>query len=153
MTDDVTPSTTTTPTTTPSHTEQVTDIVDDADLLAILANDDTTIEQQDMDNSELIVQPTLEFFLSPNLPELQSDDEGSELSLTLLDDAPSRKRSRDDFEEDNADPFGFELLDVIQLEEPPHLAKKPFVNDEELSLDFLDDFESNPEIVEPFITV
>ena len=147
MTDDVTPSTT------PSHTERVTDIVDDADLLAILADDDDTTIEQQQDNSELIVQPTLEFFLSPNLPELQSDDEGSELSLTLLDDAPSRKRSRDDFEEDNADPFGFELLDVIQLEEPPHLAKKPFVNDEELSLDFLDDFESNREIVEPFITV
>ncbi|KAG2178513.1 hypothetical protein INT44_001665 [Umbelopsis vinacea] len=136
MTNDVTPNTTTV-------------IVDDADLLAILADDNNL----DDTTTELIIQPTLEFLLSPNLPELQSDDEGSELSLTLLDDAPSRKRSREDFEEDDADPFGFELLDVIQLEDPPHLAKKPFVNDEELSLDFLDDFESNPEIVEPFITV
>jgi hypothetical protein len=125
----------------------VTDMVDDADLLAILAEED-----ESPDNT------VLEFLLSPNLPELQSDDEGSELSLTLLDDdasssTPSRKRSREDFEEDDADPFGFELLDVIQLEDPPHLAKKAFVNDEELSLDFLDDFESSPDIIEPFITV
>lgn len=142
MTADVTPS------------EQVTRIlVDDADLLAILA------QPPDEQDSTYLIQPeqALDLLLSPTLPELQSDDEGSELSLTLLDDTlpPSRKRSRDDFEEEDEDPFGFEFLDVVQLEDLAPLTKKPFVNDEELCLDFLnDDFsDSNVEVFEPFTAV
>jgi hypothetical protein len=142
MTTDVTPS------------EQVTRIlVDDADLLAILA------QPPNEQDSTYLIQPeqALDLLLSPTLPELQSDDEGSELSLTLLDDTqpPSRKRSRDDFEEEDEDPFGFEFLDVVQLEDLAPLTKKPFVNDEELCLDFLnDDFaDSNVEVFEPFTAV
>lgn len=142
MTTDVTPS------------EQVTRVlVDDADLLAILA------QPPNEQDSTYLIQPeqALDLLLSPTLPELQSDDEGSELSLTLLDDTqpPSRKRSRDDFEEEDEDPFGFEFLDVVQLEDLAPLTKKPFVNDEELCLDFLnDDFsDSNVEVFESFTAV
>lgn len=136
-----------------SQQEEVTKIVvDDVDLLAILA---LPPDEQD---STLLIQPeqALDLLFSPTLPDLQSDDEGSELSLALLDDTTqSRKRSREDYEdeEEDDDPFGFEFLDVVQLEDPAPLAKKPFVNDEELCLDFLNDFESKVEVFEPFTAV
>lgn len=112
-----------------------TPIVDDVDLLAIL-------NQQDP------------LMLSPSLPELQSDNDDSEFSWSFIDSNPPRKRSRDVYEdddEDEEDPLGFEFLDVVQLEDAAPLAKKPFVDDAELSLDFLNDFDTNSiEVIEPF---
>ncbi|CAM0138679.1 unnamed protein product [Umbelopsis sp. WA50703] len=110
-------------------------IVDDVELLAILNQPDALL-------------------LSPSLPELQSDNDDSEFAWSFIDSHPPRKRSRDVYEdedEDDEDPLGFEFLDVVQLEDTAPLAKKPFVDDAELSLDFLNDFDTNSiEVIEPF---